>query len=136
MKVDRADARPDPSAVDLGAETRNERDHQQEQPADSEEIAVLLDNPNPRQEKKGGDVTADPDRRPRRLERSEAAVETGDDDIAEAVEQQRDRKEDGVGGRRQVTVGEMGEGTESEHPEQEGPQVRGDRLGVPKLASP
>ena len=72
LEADRPDLDPDLGAADLLAETGHERQQQQHDADEQERVAVAGEVAGPAHDDEGGDVGADADRGPRRLEPGEA----------------------------------------------------------------
>ena len=83
--------------------TGRQRQQQQHDADEQERVAVARQVAAAADDEQGGDVRADAERRPRRLQAGEAVgvaaglVEPGDEDVADAVEQRGEREQERVG---------------------------------------
>ncbi len=123
LEVDRPHPHPQPGAVDLAAETRERRQEQRGDAEQQERVLVPLERADVAHDDERDHERADADRGPDRLHPGEVAVESRDDDVADPVEQERDRQQRRVGAGREPADREVCDHVEAEDGEEEHPQV-------------
>jgi hypothetical protein len=105
----------------------------QQQQADAEEgkgVAVTLEIAHLLHHEDGPDERRHSDRRPHRLRRGLTARETGDEDVADAIEEPGDRQENRVGVGRPPAESEMSDEEQGEDQGEERADVGGQRAGL------
>ena len=126
LEADAAEPHPQPGPVDVASDDREQR-HQQQADADQgERVAEALQVADPPHQDERSDEGADAEGRPHRLQPRQLVVEPGDEDIADAVEQGRQREQDPVGRRGQAAGGHVGDAEEGQDNTKEGPDVGGE----------
>ena len=126
LEVQRADAHPEPRAVDLLPDAGERRQQQRGDAEEQERVPVALERADVAHDHEREHERGDADRGPHRLHAREVAVEARDGDEADAVEEERDRQQRRVGARREAAHREVRDDVEAEHREQEHPEVGGD----------
>ena len=132
LEVDRPDAHPDARAVRGVAETGHHR-QQEHAGADEEQrplVAGQVDHALDQHE--GGAEGADRDQRPERLQPGELLVEAGDHHESDAVEQEGEWEQGGVGAASQLADGEVGGGDQEQDESEERSHPGGDHRVRPE----
>ncbi len=135
LEVDRADVHPQPRAVDLGAHAGHEWQKQRGDAEHEEGVSVALEDSNPAHDHEREHKRPDCHRSPYGLNRCqmtvrrEIAIESGDGEVADAVEHQRERQQCGIGARREAPQREMRGDEQAQHHGEEDPEV-GRKRGV------
>src|SRR5581483_5301288 len=109
LEVERPEVDPQPGAVDVLADSRDGREEQRGDPEEGERVAVALQVGDPADGGQGGDEGGDADRRPQRLVTGQVGVEPGDDDEADAVEEDGEAEEGAVGPGGEAPYGQVGD---------------------------
>ncbi len=128
LELEAPDPDPEPGAVDGRPDGMGHEGEEQEDDAeDKEQVAVAVEVPRAADEDQGEHVGGHTTGRPRRLEGgvvlARAEVDAQDEDVADAVEQEGDGKDDGRGVGHEDAVGDVGDPAEHEHHDEQGHHV-------------
>ncbi len=97
LESDGPEADPDPGAVDVATEPRDQREEQEDQARGQEGVAVAFEVAGPAHQHQRAEEGGHPHGGPDGLEGGEVGVQPGDHRVAEAVEQQSHGQDDGIG---------------------------------------
>ncbi len=119
LEVDRADAHPDAGTADRVAEPRHQGEEQHDRPDEEERPLVTGEVGGALDDEQCGHEGADGDETPECLERGEFVVESGDHDVADAVEQHGEGEQRAVGPAGEDPHGDVRDADECEDGDEE-----------------
>ena len=127
LEVDRAEPNPQAGAIDLTAEPGRKGKQQREEPEEEEGVPVPLEQMHAPDEQERPDERGDTHHGPDRLARCKlvlrVAVDTGDDDEPDAVQERGQRQQRAVGARCEPAHREVRDHVQADQHGQEEPDV-------------